>query len=271
VFAQWRRSGRSFRKLAHDPGCVIESIIGMKKIVRLAVVLHLTSAPIISYAQTVPYQLSSGEYGVAIELGLQEDATSLVSSLRYGISQNLSASLAAGLGFADEDLILPEGLVLPGISIPPAPVLGIGFGTVNRLGQTGLDYWSSIDFGVTFGEVVYDPTGETLITLRATAMIIGVGFMKKITIGSDLALVSLVGISNTQTWVDWESEIMNIAETESDNVWSGQMGLIVEVSTKMSIMGTVGFSFQEEYPALSIANAEPSRNIIYNIALSFRP
>lgn len=242
----------------------------MKKKIGIAMVLCLTSVPVISFAQSVPYQLSPRKCGVAAELGFQEDMTSLVGTFRHSMFWNISGSLTVGLGFVDEDLILGE-LTLPGFSIPPVPMLGMGFSVVNGLARTGLDCWSSVDFGAAFGELVYESTGRTVVSLRTVAIFTRVGLMKRIRLGPRLAFVPLAGVSNRRTWANLGSEIVNITrKTRSDSVWSGQTGVIVEVSSRTSIIGAVEFSFQEEGQIFRITDADRSRIILYGIALSFR-
>lgn len=243
----------------------------MRKVVGIAMVLYLTSAPVISFAQTIPYQLSSRKYGIATELGIQEDMTSLLGAFRYGISRNISGSLDLGLGFVEEELILGDR-TLPGFSIPPVPVFAVGFGAVNGLGQTNLDCWLSVDSGFAFGELVYDLTGRTVITLRTVAIIARAGLMRRIDLGHGFALAPLAGISNRQTWADLGSEIVNMTqETRSDNIWSGQAGLTVEVLSKLSITGTVEFSFEEESQIFRITDDDRSHIVVYSMALSFHP
>jgi len=243
----------------------------MRRMFGIAMLLCLTSAPVVSSAQTIPYQLSSGEYGFAIEPGIQEDMTSLLGAFRYGIFHNISGSLTLGLSSVEEKLILGD-LVLPGFSIPLVPVFAIGLGAANGLGQTGLNYWLSVDSGFTFGELVYDPTGETVVTLRTAAIITRAGLMKRIGIGRGLVFAPLAGISNRQTWAELGSDLINMTqETKSDNIWSGQAGLAVEVSSKLIITGAVEFSFKEESQIFSIADFDRSHIVAYSVALSFRP
>jgi hypothetical protein len=242
----------------------------MRAIVGIAVVLCMALSPAISSAQTIPYRLLPGKCGIATELGFQEDMTSLLSTFRYGISQNINGSLTLGLSFVAEELIL-GGMILPGFSVPPVPVFAVGFGAVGGLGKTGLDYWLTVDSGVAFGELVYDPTGETVIDLRTLAVVTRAGLMKKIKLGTGLVFAPLIGVSNRQTWADIESElIMNIAR-RSDNIWSGLAGLAVEISSKLSVAGTVEFSFGEESQIFCITNVDRSHIVLYSIALSFRP
>jgi hypothetical protein len=224
----------------------------MNRLIFGSVVLLLTSAAAISYGQSEQYRLSPGEYAVAVGLGFLEDATLLDSSLIYGISQNLVGSLVVGLGFVEEDPIVP------GVSIPPVPMFAVGFGTVDALGQTGLDYCARVDFGVDFGKFVEDATDRTIMTLRAAVTGLGFGFAKEIATGSDLVIVPSAGISYSYTWTTLESRIVDFTETESDADWGGQIGLTVRISPKMSVAGAVGFSFEES-------------DIVYSISMLFRP
>jgi len=211
----------------------------------------MMSLAVIAHAQTELHGFSSGEYAIGVELGFLEDLTALQGNLTYGISQNIAGFLLAGLGF-------PEDPEIPGVSMPPIQIFGVGLATSDRLGQTGLDYWSTVDVGIALGEFVEDTTDTTIMTSRATAIGVSVGLMKAITTESDLVFFPLAGISYAYTSGTSKSKLIDFSQSERDGSMSGQIGLTARISPKMTVGGTVVFSFEEP-------------NISYYIGMSLCP
>ena len=246
-----RYSGQTDSRLVDLYGrYVVKCIIGV------IVILCLVSIATASYGQGDFYHLRPGEYGVGVKLGFPENATTLAGHLYYAISEKLDGYLGAALGFVDEDE--------PGVSVPPTRAFGIGFSTEDALAQTGLDYWTTGGFAVEFGKIIEEDTDETIMTSRVTLISATIGFTKEIVTESGLIFYPLAGISYGYTWVtleipiqmynsqDEKSGIMDFSETEGDDAWSGQIGLIVEVSPKMSLVGGIAFSFEESDVAYTV-------------------
>jgi len=220
----------------------------VKYIIGVILILCLVYIPISSYGQADFQRFPANSYGFGAKLGFIENVTALNGYLVYGISEKYAGYLGAGLGFLDENT--------PGVSVPPTRAFGIGGATSAALAQTGLDFWSNIGFGVEFGKIVDAETDETFMTSRVMMVASTLGISKKIATESGIILYPLAGISWSYAWVtlempiqmynsqDEKSGTMDFSETEGDDTWSGQIGLIVEVSPKMSINGIVGFSFE---------------------------
>ena len=230
----------------------------MKHIIRIAVIMCLMPAPIMSHAQSDLYQLVPGEYVIGMHLGFQEHMTALSGSLTYGISNALLGSLTAGLGFADEDPFLSA----IDVSIPPIRMFKVALGTVNRL-RTGLSYWGVISFVSAFEKFVDDATDRTLMTIDASGISSSIGLIKKIPTEFGVILVPSVGISYAHIWTTGKSDYASLrgyyglSNTEYDSTWGGNIGLSVEISPEISIAGTVGFSFEES-------------DILFGIGISLR-
>jgi len=207
---------------------------------------------VMSHAENEPYRLSPGEYGLGIRVAFLEDVTGLYGNLFYGISNNLHGYLAAGMGYPDQDELLP------GTSMPPFPTFGFGFATSDTLDGTGLDYHTTFGFGIGFGKIIDDNTDKILLTIRTTGPSGGVAFSTKIPLGSDISIVPLAGLSYVHAWTRIESDIIDFTETETDSTWSGYMGLTAQLSPAISIGGSVEFSLEES-------------DITYTLSALFRP
>jgi len=87
-----------------------------------------------------------------------------------------------------------------------------------------------------------------------------IGLMKEIALESKLTLVPFAGIYWTNVWTTTESKVpeFSLNESESYDYWGGAFGLMVELSPKVNIAGTIEFSFE-------------SSDVVYIIGLSFQP
>jgi hypothetical protein len=204
------------------------------------------------YAQFELYQLAPGEYSIGVGFRFPEDMTGLDGSLNYSISNSVVGSLSAGILFADKDSDFAN------VSTPPMKAFSVGVITSGKLGRTELDYWATTRFGLVFEELVSDITDETIMTSRDMALSASVGLMKGIEMSSGIVLVPLAGVSNTQTWIATELDTRDLTETESENTWHGQIGLIARLSPAINVGGKIVFSFEES-------------DLSYHLALVLRP
>ena len=213
---------------------------------KIVLILLLTSFSTIVQAQDL-YQLPLNTYSLGMGIGFAEYSKTLSVSLEYGILSDLEGSFSAGLEFVKESE--------PGISVPPSPIFSIGAYSKRTLGQTDLELVSVGKFFIESSKIVDDYTEETL-TIRVISLSGGAGLTKKIEMESNVTISPFFMLINSQSWVT--AKFGSISESESANCFSGQMGLDVDISTNVSLMGSVVFSFEDS-------------NMAYSIYISFRP
>lgn len=223
------------------------------KAIEVAMILCLMSVQTLSFAQTETYRLSVGEYSVSAGFASGEDAKLLAGGFNYGLSQDLYGFLLAGISFPEEEPLL-AGF---GVSVLPAPIFGVGLGTLDKLAQTGLDYSSYVGFAVGFGKMVNDVTDETLMSSRSMGVYANLGVSKRVTTQTGLVFIPSVGMSYGWNWVTIESDYIP-SDTERDDSWNGSIDLGIELSSEILISGGIGFSFEKT-------------NITYSVGLSYRP
>ena len=228
----------------------------MGKIIIILIVAtcYLMLVSCISYSQTLD-QLHPNEYSVDIGLAFAESDKVFLGGISYGILKNLNGYLIMGLDIMDENPTLSS----LSISIPPSPLFMIGISRVEKLGQTGLDYWSTAGLGVGFGKFIDDIEDETIMTSRSITLSTSLGLKKKLSLEGGVSVTPLAGILYNNTWITVESSIPDFiySETESGDDWGGQLGLMIGLSPNINITGAVTFSFEHS-------------NVSYSINLSFR-
>jgi len=207
---------------------------------RIIIALLLILIPAVMQAQDL-YQLPANEYSAGIGLAFAENSTTISCAFEYGILPALEGSLGAGLEFAQESD--------PEISVPPAPIFAVKISSTKPLGRTGLRYLTATSFTVEFAKIIHEYTDEE-VKVRGMYLSVGLGITKPINLESSFTLAPFVAIANTNAWVILEAP--GFKKKDSDNAFSGQIGLDVGVSPDVDLIGSIIFSFEESDMAYSI-------------------
>lgn len=210
--------------------------------------LGFTLLPLVANAQGGLYKLPAGELGFGFAVATFQDATTISGGLDFGINKETKGSLQAGVSFVDDDELKAFGG-----EIPPSPAFGIGLLTTKPLGKSGLGYISQGSFAAQFSRVVDDITNETAVSLRTLILSGGLGFFKRVETESGLTVSPFFALFVNTQWATLDIDELGIDETESDTTFSAQMGLELEMSPTFSVLGGVGFSFEESDLAFSIS------------------
>ena len=214
--------------------------------------------PVTVYGQMGLYELSRG--GMAAELGFTgldfsstQDAMGIGGSLSYGISSRTQIALIANMGIVDEDRYNDTGL-----DVPPPVAIGIRPMHVSSLGRTGLDYfftgtvYTGFSSGISYR--LDDPTDATLFSVRTNGFGGGSGILKRIETGFGWRLNPFCGVSYSRSWTHIGAKNERDGD-ERNRTYSGfgaKVGLEVELSPAISMIGTYGFSLEDFDGAFSI-------------------
>ena len=207
--------------------------------------------PVATYSQSGFYRLPMGETAFGIGLNTRENVASLTGQLDYGIGNDSKLWLAGGVSFVDDSRV--ESL---GGDIPPSPAAGIGITTATPLGPTGLEYISNIYFLAELARIVEDDA--TLLSLRTFDLGIMSGILKRIETQSELVFKPFFALNYGNRWLTMDSNPLGINETESDDAYSGQLGLELEMTPAVSLLGTFVFAFE-------------SSDTVFALGLNFHP
>lgn len=229
--------------------------------------------PVTAYAQTGLYKLPQGRMAVGlgftgVDLSRSQDAIGIGGSLSYGISSRTRIALVANMGIIDEDWYYGSEF-----DVPPPVAIGVRPVHVGSLGQTGLDYFLTGAFYRGFSSGISrrldDPTNERLLSVRTNGLTGGGGISKRseINFGRVLnplsravsilpthlatnfgwVLNSFCGVSYSRSWTRiWTKGARE--ETERNRIYSGfggTVGLEIELSPTISVIGAFGVSFED--------------------------
>ena len=215
------------------------------------IALMLILFPVAAYSQMSFKKLPIGKTGYGFVFSPQTDVTTIGARIDYGINNDSKISLGGGIGFTND-----EELESYGGDIPPSPAVGLSVLHIQSLGQSGLEYFMQGGFAGAFARVVDDSTNKTLVRTRTFALSGAGGILKRLKTQSDLVIIPYFGLSYTNAWATVESLLYDFEETDSDGSFGGAVGLEIEMSPKMSVIGSFAFSFQ-------------SSNTVFSIGLNF--
>jgi len=130
--------------------------MNMKSLIVISICLMLISGMAHAQYANVLYDLKPNEYSMGMNLAFSESAKLFSGVISYGISKSLNGYLSAGLAIPDKNKYPYSALSDFGISIPPAPTFQIGISSVDKLWNTGLNYWEHVYFGLGFAKTIDD-------------------------------------------------------------------------------------------------------------------
>lgn len=203
--------------------------------------------PITASAQTGLYELQRGGMGVGFDFtGLNFsrdwDAIGIEGSLSYGINNRTKINLMANMGIINEDRYDSSEFY-----VPPPVMAGIESVHASPIGQTGLDYFLRGAFYTGFSRTLDAATNETLASARSIGFSSGGGILKRFETGFGWRLSPFGGISYSRSWT--RLSVKDALEETGDNRISsgfgGRIGLEIELSPMISVIGTYGFSLED--------------------------
>ena len=208
-------------------------------------------------AQTGFHRLPTGK--MAIGMGYQRyqppkrteapfrfNAQTLLGSLDYAFSRDLKVSLLPGVSFFDVNTQNPY-------EIAPSPSIDIRLLNVNNMNMTGLKFFIMGGFRTQYINIVR--TGNLPFHTVNMALRGGAGFLHFLETNQGWSLKPFFGMFYTQTW-------NNVSTTEkvhvntSQNFFTGEAGLEIDMSPTMSAIGSLEFSFE-------------SSELLYRFGLNF--
>ena len=227
----------------------------LKKISTCIVCLSLL-LPVTVYSQMGLYELRQG--GMAVGLGFtgldfssSQDAIEIGGNLGYGINNRTKIVLTANMGSINRDRYGSE------FDVPPSVAIGISPVHVGSLGQTGLGYFLTGTFYRGFSSGISrrldDPTYQRLLSVRTNGIAGGGGISKRLETNFGWVLNPFCGVSYSRSWTRVsQKEGPKIRHNRVRSGYGGRVGLEIELSSMISVIGTFGVSFEDFNNSFSI-------------------
>ena len=198
--------------------------------------------PVAAYSQTGLYKLQQGRMGVGLDFSSGQNFIGIGGSLDYGISSRTKIALVANTGILDSDRYDSSEVELP------LPVM-IGVQSVHTapLAQTGLDYFLTGSFGTAFSRTLDASTQETLASARSVGLAGGGGISKRLKTRFGWTVNPFCGVSYSRSWA--RLNVKDAVEASERNRtysgFGGSVGLELELSPLISVIGAFGVSFED--------------------------
>lgn len=173
-------------------------------------------------------------------------AQTLLGNLEYAFSRDLKLSLLPGVSFFD---IVSQNPY----EIAPSPSIDLRLLNVNNLNMTGLKFFILGGFRTQYMNVVR--TGDLPLHSVNMALRGGAGFLHLLETDYDWSLTPFFGVFYTQSWNN-VSTTRAVHVNTSQNFLTGETGVEIELSSTMSAIGSLEFSFE-------------SSELLYRFGLNF--
>ena len=174
------------------------------------------------------------------------NAQTLLANLDYAFNRDLKLSLLPGVSFFDVVSQNPY-------EIAPSPSIDIRLLNVNNMNMTGLKFFILGGFRTQYMNVVR--TGDLPLHSVNMALRGGVGFLHLLETDYDWSLKPFFGMFYTQSWNN-VSTTRTIHVNTSQNFFTGEAGVEMDLSPTMSAIGSLEFSFE-------------SSELLYRFGLNF--
>jgi len=218
-------------------------------------VLFMFSVPV--SAQTGFYRSPAGKIGIGIgyqryrppkrtDAPFRFNAQTILGNLDYIFNSDLKMSLLPGISFFEANTPIPY-------EIAPSPSIDIRFLNVNDMNMTGLQFFILGGFRTQYTNIVRSwdlPLHSVNMNLRG-----GVGLLHTLETGYVWSLKPFFGMFYTQAWNN-VSTTQKVHVNTTQNFFTGEAGLEIELSPTMSAIGSVEFSFE-------------SSELLYRFGLNF--
>ena len=210
-----------------------------------------------AYSQTGLYDLRQG--GMAFGVGVSgldfssQNTFDIGGNLSYGINNQTKIVLTTNIGIVDEDRYSGSEFDVP---LPVA--IGVGSVHVGSLGQTGLNYFLTGAFYTGFSSGISrrldDPTYERLLSVRTNGFAGGGGISKRLETNFGWALNPFCGVSYSRSWTRVSLKEMpeEMRHNRVSSGYGGRIGLEIELSSMISLIGAFRVSFEDFNNSFSI-------------------
>ena len=210
--------------------------------------------PVTAYSQTSLYELPQRRMAVGLgftglDFSSSQDAFGISGSLSYGINNRTKIALVT-----NASIINKERYGGSGIDIPLPVMVGIRSWHVSPLGQTGLDYFFSGGTYTSFSRVFNASTNETVGSARSVGLSGGGGVSKRLRTNFGWILNPFCGVSYSRSWtrISTKGALEKTGRNRISSGFGGRVGLEVELSPAISVIGAFGVSFENFNGAFSI-------------------
>ena len=173
-------------------------------------------------------------------------AQTLLGNLEYAFSRDLKLSLLPGVSFFDVVTQNPY-------EIAPSPSIDIRLLNVNNMNMTGLKFFILGGFRTQYMNVIR--TGNLPLNSVNMALRGGAGFLHLLETDYDWSLKPFFGMFYTQSWNN-VSTMRAVHVNTSQNFFTGEAGVEIDLSPTMSAIGSLEFSFE-------------SSELLYRFGLNF--
>lgn len=208
-------------------------------------------------AQTGFYTSPAGKMGIGIgyqryrppkrtEAPFRFHAQTLLGNVDYMFNSDLKLSLLPGISFFEADTQIPY-------EIAPSPSIDLRFLNVSDMNMTGLEFFILGGFRTQYTNIVR--TGDLPLHSINMSLRGGAGLLHTLETGYGWSLMPFFGMFYTQAW-------SNVSTTErvhvntTQNFFTGEAGVEIELSPTMSAIGSIEFSFE-------------SSELLYRFGLNF--
>ena len=198
--------------------------------------------PVTAYSQTGLYELPTGEMAVGLSLGRGQHSSAIGGNFGYGISNRTKVALTGGVSFIDKDLY--DG---SSTHIPPSFGGGVVLAHIRPLGQTSLDYFFSGGIHTTFSRTLDASTNETLANALSVGLSGGGGLIKRFETDFGWTLKPFCGIFCSGAWASLDAKDGSVEVRENPTFlgFSGNVGLEIEISPMISVVGVFGVDLED--------------------------
>ena len=215
----------------------------------ICIVFLFVLCPVTAYSQTGLYGLSGGEVAIAVSFGRSQNSSGMGGSVSYGISDRTKVALTGGISFIDEDLYDSSS-----VHLPPAFGSGVALIHIRPLGQTGLDYFFSGGVHTTFSRTLDASTNKLLASARSVGLSGGGGLLKRLETDFGWSLNPFCSIVFSEAGANLDTKDGSV-EVRGDPTFfnfAGGVGLEIEISPMISIVGGFQISLKDFYRGFSI-------------------
>lgn len=216
-----------------------------KRILSFVLFFVLVIFSVSASAQTGFHRLPTGK--MAIGMGYQRyrppkrteapfrfSAQTILGNLDYAFSRDLKVSLLPGVSFFETNTQIPY-------EIAPSPSIDIRLLNVNDMNMTGLKFFVLGGFRTQYMNVVR--TGNLPLHAVNIALRGGAGFLHILQTDYEWSLKPFFGMFYTQAWNN-VSTTKQVHLNTSQNFFTGEAGVELEMSRTMSAIGSIEFSFE---------------------------
>lgn len=219
------------------------------------IVFLLVLFPVTAYSQVSFKKLPIGGTSYGFEFSPQTDVTTIGARLDYGINNDSKISFGGAIGFTDDDF---GTFVTYGGDVPPFPLVDMSILHIETFKQYELEFFLQGGFAGAFRRVItsYDLlSGESTDghSLWSYTLSGRGGILKRLKTHSEWVISPFFALSYTNVWVIVESRLYALEETDSDGSFGGIVGMEIEMSQTMSVVGAFGFSFQSSDTVFSLS------------------